>query len=127
MRTNGYLKYRIPDPICECDSAEAQDEFDEDGELVEGATLGESTDETSNEWSDCIPCMIQTQTRDVQGTYGDGHYTRHACIVLLERGNEFRSDRIQLTRGESYLGEFVINNMQNVSLDRIKIDAEKCR
>ena len=104
MRTNGTLEYKI------AASAQASG-FNEDGEPITAAV----------EWSDAIPCFIQTNTHSERGTYQDGHFTQAQYIVLAERGKVEQTDRIRLTRGSVSLGEFAVQDFQNVCLDRIKI------
>lgn len=105
MRTNGSLTYKIPADA----SATA---FNEDGEPIAASV----------EWSDAIPCFIQTNTHDKRGFYQDGQFTQAKYIVLAERGKVLETtDAVRLTRGSVFLGEFTVQDLQNTTLDRIKI------
>lgn len=104
MRTNGTLSYKIA-------AAAGESLFNEDGEPIKA----------SASWSDAIPCFIQTNTHNERGTYQDGHFTQAQYIVLAERGKVAKTDRVRLTRKNVDLGEFAVQDQQDVSLDRIKI------
>jgi len=104
MRTNGTLTYKIAD-------ASSASGFNEDGEPIM----------ESVQWSDAIPCFIQTNTHNERGTYQDGKFTQAQYIVLVERGKIQKTDRVTLTRGSESLGEFEVQDFQNVCLDRVKI------
>jgi len=104
MRTNGTLEYKIP-------AAAGASGFNEDGEPIKAQV----------QYSDPIPCFIQTNTHNERGTYQDGHFTQAQYIVLAERGKVEKTDRVRLTRGSVSLGEFPVQDFQNVCLDRIKI------
>lgn len=104
MRTNGTLTYKIAD-------ASNASGFNEDGEPIKETV----------QWSDAVPCFIQTNTHNERGTYQDGHFTQAQYIVLAERGKVAKTDRVRLTRSGADLGEFAVQDQQDVSLDRIKI------
>ena len=106
MRTNGYLKYLLTDG-----QETENDGLNEDGEPID----------VEVQWSDPVPCFIQTVTHDERGKYVDGHFTQASYIVLTERGKIERAGRVQLTRGNEYLGEFAVQDQQDVCLDRIRI------
>ena len=104
MRTNGTLSYKIA-------AAAGASLFNEDGEPIKA----------SASWSDAIPCFIQTNTHNERGTYQDGNFTQAQYIVLAERGYVAKTDRVRLTRTNVDLGEYVVQDQQDVSVDRMRI------
>lgn len=106
MRTNGYLTYRIS----------GESSFNEDGEPVV------SEDSQSQK----IKCFIQTNSHNERGKYSDGRFTVASYFILLQRGAiPADVDHVHLyrngSRGETDLGEFEVQDNQEISLDRIKI------
>jgi hypothetical protein len=106
MRTNGYLTYRIS----------GEPAFNDDGEPVAAADTQ----------PDKIKCFIETNTHNVNGKYSDGEFTVSSYTVLAQRGSVpadinsvhlYRKD----SRKEQDLGEFEVQDNQEISLDRIKI------
>jgi hypothetical protein len=104
MRVNGILYYKIA-------AAASASKFNEDGEPIKQKV----------QWSDAIPCFIQTNTHDKRGIYEDGHFTQAKYIVLVERGKISETDRVRLNRLGSDLGEFTVQDFQNLCLDRVRI------
>lgn len=103
MRTNGTLTYRI---------GASEGQFDEDGQPI----IAESA------WSEPVRCFIKTNTHDNKGVSVGGTFTREAYEVLIERIPEgLNTDTVRLTRDGRELGEFKVQDIQCVSLDRIKI------
>ncbi len=103
MRTNGTMTYRI---------GAAAGQFDEDGQPI----VAES------EWSDPVRCFIKTNTHDNKGTSVSGTFTHEAYEVLIERiPGGLDTDTVRLVRRNRELGEFKVQDIQDVSLDRIKI------
>ena len=103
MRTNGTMTYR---------TGAAAGQFDEDGQPI----VAES------EWSDPVRCFIKTNTHDNKGTSVSGTFTREAYEVLIERiPGGLDTDTVRLVRRNRELGEFKVQDIQEVSLDRIKI------
>jgi len=102
MRTNGTLKYLVSQPFA----------FDDDGM----PTSGEAT------WSNSVECFIRTNTHNTRGTYQDGKFTQASYEVLIERQPLLvRPSRVRLVRYGYELGEFDVQDIQLVQLDRIKI------
>ena len=103
MRTNGTMTYRIGD---------AAGQFDEDGQPI----VAES------EWSAPVRCFIKTNTHDNKGVSVSGTFTHEAYEVLIERiPGGLDTDTVRLVRRNRELGEFKVQDIQEVSLDRIKI------
>ncbi len=103
MRTNGTMTYR---------TLAAAGQFDEDGQPI----IAEST------WSEPVRCFIKTNTHDNKGVSVGGTFTHEAYEVLIERIPEgLDTDTVRLVRGSKELGEFKVQDIQDVSLDRIKI------
>ena len=103
MRTNGTLTYR---------TGAAEGQFDDDGQPV----IADSA------WSDPVRCFIKTNTHDNKGTSGGGTFTHEAYEVLIERMPDgLDTDTVRLVRDGRELGEFKVQDIQNVSLDRIRI------
>ena len=90
----------------------AAGQFDEDGQPI----VAES------EWSDPVRCFIKTNTHDNKGTSVSGTFTHEAYEVLIERiPGGLDTDTVRLVRRNRELGEFKVQDIQDVSLDRIKI------
>lgn len=103
MRTNGTMTYRM---------GAAAGQFDEDGQPI----VAESA------WSDPVRCFIKTNTHDNKGTSIGGTFTHEAYEVLIERmAGGLDTDTVRLVRGNRELGEFKVQDIQDVSLDRIRI------
>ena len=106
MRTNGTMTYRI---------GAADGQFDDDGQPI----IGESA------WSEPVRCFIRTNMHDQKGVSVGGTFTREAYEVLAERmpgrSDLFDTDLVRLVRGGRELGEFRVQDIQCVSLDRIRI------
>ena len=103
MRTNGTLTYR---------TGVVTGEFDEDGQPI----LADSS------WSDPVRCFIKTNTHDNKGVSVSGTFTHEAYEVLIERiPVGLDTDTVRLVRGGRELGEFKVQDIQEVCLDRIKI------
>lgn len=103
MRTNGTMTYRI---------CAAEGQFDEDGQPITA----------DSEWSEPVRCFIKTNTHDNKGTSVSGTFTHEAYEVLIERIPEgLDTDTVRLVRGNRELGEFKVQDIQDVSLDRIRI------
>ena len=106
MRTNGTMTYRI---------GAADGQFDDDGQPI----IGESA------WSEPVRCFIRTNMHDQKGVSVGGTFTREAYEVLAERmpcGSDlFDTDLVRLVRGGRELGEFRVQDIQSVCLDRIRI------
>ncbi len=103
MRTNGTMTYR---------TGAAVGQFDEDGQPI----VAES------EWSDPVRCFIKTNTHDNKGVSVSGTFTHEAYEVLIERiPGGLDTDTVRLVRRNRELGEFKVQDIQEVSLDRIKI------
>ena len=103
MRTNGTLTYR---------TGAAEGQFDDDGQPV----IADSA------WSDPVRCFIKTNTHDNKGTSVGGTFTHEAYEVLIERMPDgLDTDTVRLVRDGRELGEFKVQDIQNISLDRIRI------
>ena len=103
MRTNGTMTYR---------TGAAAGQFDDDGQPI----VADSA------WSDPVRCFIKTNTHDNKGVSVSGTFTHEAYEVLIERMPEgLDTDTVRLVRGNRELGEFKVQDIQDVSLDRIKI------
>ncbi len=103
MRTNGTLTYR---------TGAAAGQFDEDGQPI----IGDAT------WSEPVRCFIKTNTHDNKGVSVSGTFTYEAYEVLIERMPDgLDTDMVRLVREGRELGEFKVQDIQTVSLDRIKI------
>ena len=103
MRTNGTMTYR---------TGAAVGQFDEDGQPI----VAES------EWSAPVRCFIKTNTHDNNGVSVSGTFTHEAYEVLIERiPGGLDTDTVRLVRRNRELGEFKVQDIQEVSLDRIKI------
>ena len=90
----------------------AAGQFDEDGQPI----VADSA------WSDPVRCFIKTNTHDNKGVSVSGTFTNEAYEVLIERMPEgLDTDTVRLVRGNRELGEFKVQDIQEVSLDRIKI------
>lgn len=90
----------------------AAGQFDEDGQPI----VADSA------WSDPVRCFIKTNTHDNKGVSVSGTFTHEAYEVLIERMPEgLDTDTVRLVRGNRELGEFKVQDIQEVSLDRIKI------
>lgn len=106
MRRNGFLQYRI------MDDDDTQSGFNDDGEPI---------DSVESEWSDPIPCFIETNTHNERGKYEDGKFTQASYLAIVEKRDGFTSDTVRLTRGSKSLGEFAVQDIREVSLDRVTI------
>lgn len=103
MRTNGTMTYRI---------GAASGQFDDDGQPIVAASV----------WSDPVRCFIKTNTHDNKGVSVSGTFTNEAYEVLIERiPGGLDTDTVHLVRGRKDLGEFKVQDIQEVCLDRIKI------
>lgn len=103
MRTNGTMTYRI---------GAAERQFDDDGQPII----------TESVWSDPIRCLIKTNMHDNEGTSVRGTFTREAYEVLIERiPDGLDTDTVRLVRRNNELGEFKVQDIQDINLDRIKI------
>ncbi len=103
MRTNGSLTYR---------TGAAQGQFDEDGQPVTAIPA----------WSEPVRCFIKTNTHDNKGVSVGGTFTHEAYEVLIERmPGGLSTDLVRLVRGNKELGEFKVQDIQDVCLDRIRI------
>ena len=103
MRTNGTMTYR---------TGAAVGQFDEDGQPI----VAES------EWSAPVRCFIKTNTHDNKGVSVSGTFTHEAYEVLIERiPGGLDTETVRLVRRNRELGEFKVQDIQEVSLDRIKI------
>ncbi len=103
MRANGTMTYR---------TGASAGRFDDDGQPIVAET----------EWSEPIRCFIKTNTHDNKGTSVGGTFTREAYEVLIERmPGGLDTDTVRLVRRNKELGEFKVQDIQDVSLDRIKI------
>lgn len=90
----------------------AAGQFDDDGQPI----VADSA------WSDPVRCFIKTNTHDNKGVSVSGTFTHEAYEVLIERMPEgLDTDTVRLVRGNRELGEFKVQDIQEVSLDRIKI------
>lgn len=90
----------------------AEGQFDEDGQPITA----------DSEWSEPVRCFIKTNTHDNKGTSVSGTFTHEAYEVLIERIPEgLDTDTVRLVRGNRELGEFKVQDIQDVSLDRIRI------
>lgn len=103
MRTNGMLQF----------STFASGGFNDDGEPIMGI----------NSWSEAIPCSIKAVTNNSKGRYEDGKFNQASYEVLAEPDNRLLTvKRIRLFRGETELGEFVVQGLPTPTImDRIKI------
>lgn len=92
-----------------------------------GATAGQFDDDgqpivAESEWSEPIRCFIKTNTHDNKGTSVSGTFTHEAYEVLIERmPGGLDTDTVRLVRRNRELGEFKVQDIQEVTLDRIKI------
>ena len=103
MRTNGTLTYR---------TGAAAGQFDEDGQPI----VADSA------WSDPVRCFIKTNTHDDKGVSVSGTFTHEAYEALIERiSGGIDTDTVRLVKGSRELGEFKVQDIQEVCLDRIKI------
>ena len=103
MRTNGTLTYRK-------NATEGQ--FDSDGQPI----IADSA------WSEPVRCFIKTNTHDNKGVSVGGTFTHEAYEVLIERiPGGIDTDTVRLVRRNKELGEFKVQDIQEVCLDRIKI------
>ncbi|MBR2236349.1 MAG: hypothetical protein IJ887_00495 [Prevotella sp.] len=103
MRTNGTITYRI---------GAAEGQFDDDGQPI----IAESV------WSEPVRCFIKTNTHDNKGVSVGGTFSHEAYEVLIERIPEgLDTDVVRLVRGGRELGEFKVQDIQCVCLDRIRI------
>jgi len=103
MRTNGTMTYRL---------CATEGQFDEDGQPIAADSV----------WSEPVRCFIKTNTHDNKGTSVSGTFTHEAYEVLIERIPEgLDTDTVRLVRGNRELGEFKVQDIQDVSLDRIRI------
>lgn len=103
MRTNGKLQF----------STFVEGGFNGDGEPIKGV----------DGWSEDIPCSIKTVTNNSKGRYEDGKFNQASYEVLTESDNRLLTvKRIRLFRGETELGEFVVQGLPTPTImDRIKI------
>lgn len=103
MRTNGTLTYR---------TGASDGQFDEDGQPI----IADS------DWSNPVRCFIKTNTHDNKGVSVGGTFTHEAYEVLTERiPGGLDTDIVRLVRGGKDLGEFKVQDIQEVCLDRIRI------
>ena len=103
MRTNGTMTYR---------TGSAERQFDDDGQPVA----------VSSTWSGPVRCFIKTNVHDNKGTSVRGTFTREAYEVLIERiPGGLHTDTVRLVRGGRKLGEFKVQDIQDINLDRIRI------
>ena len=104
MRTNGILQ------VLESSNSAS---FDKNGEPIEAVN--------GSNWSSPIPCSIKTVKHHHKGTYEDGGFTVSSYEILMEVG-EFEAARIKLEKGGKSLGEFAVQDIQELSsVGRIKI------
>ena len=90
----------------------ADGQFDDDGQPI----IADSV------WSEPVRCFIKTNTHDNKGVSVGGTFTHEAYEVLIERIPEgLDTDTVRLVRGNKELGEFKVQDSQDVCLDRIKI------
>lgn len=103
MRTNGTLTYR---------TGAAAGQFDEDGQPIVADSV----------WSDPVRCFIKTNTHDNKGVSVSGTFTHEAYEVLIERiPGGIDTDTVRLVRDRKNLGEFKVQDIQVLCLDRIRI------
>lgn len=89
-----------------------QGQFDEDGQPVVGKSV----------WSEPVKCFIKTNTHDNKGVSVGGTFTHEAYEVLIERiPGGIDTDTVRLVRGRKDLGEFKVQDIRVLCLDRIKI------
>lgn len=104
MRTNGYLTYSL-------NGSNGKPEFDDSG-LPILPTI---------EWSEQIPCFIQTINSSPDGQYTDGKFRQDSYRVLVEGQSFVNADRLNLTRNGLHLGEFGVKSVIPITLDRVEI------
>lgn len=102
MRINGTFSYRI----------NATSTFDEDGVPVS----------SEGTWSDRVECFIKKNRHDNKGIYVDGKFTVESYLIILERIPEgLSTDFVRIWKGDAYIGEFLVQDISDVHLDRIII------
>lgn len=102
MRVNGSITYRLS----------GTSSFDSDGV----PTQSEGT------WSDPVECFVKKNTHNNRGIYTDGKFTVESYEIILERIPEgLSTDFVRVWRKDAYLGEFEVQDISEVSLDRIII------
>lgn len=103
MRTNGFLQYEI---------VTNGSDFNEYGEPVSEASI---------KWSNPVPCLIKTNSDNRKGKYEDGEFRMASFTVLIE-SMRFNANRIRLERSGRRLGEYRIQNIEDLeTFGRIKI------
>jgi hypothetical protein len=89
-----------------------QGQFDEDGQPVVADPV----------WSEPVRCFIRTNTHDNKGVSVGGTFTHEAYEVLIERiPGGIDTDTVRLFRDRKNLGEFKVQDIQVLCLDRIRI------
>lgn len=102
MRTNGTITYRLS----------ATSAFDEDGRPVQ----------SEGTWSDPVECFVKQNKHNNKGIYTEGNFTVAAYEIILERIPEgLSTDFVRVWRKDAFLGEFEVQDISEVSLDRIVI------
>ena len=87
-------------------------QFDEDGQPI----VADSA------WSAPVRCFIKTNTHDNKGVSVSGTFTHEAYEVLIERiPGGIDTDTVRLVRDRKNLGEFKVQDIQVLCLDRIRI------
>lgn len=106
MRTNGKLYYV---------TSRIEPQFDEYGVPVKGVG--------SEEWSDAIPCHIETLSSTSKARTEDNTFHQASYSVLVERASvPLDTSKVKLVRGKVELGVFEVNGYpQEISLDRVKL------
>ena len=75
-----------------------------------------------SEWSEPIPCRIQTNTYSERGKYQDGNFTASSYIIFIPLIPNFNPERVEITKDNRALGEFNIQYMDILNIvGQIKI------
>lgn len=102
MRTNGYIQ------VLQTSSGG----FDDNGEPI----LGDA------EWSESIPCHIQTLSDNRKSAYEDGRHRSASFSILMECPFADKVSRVNLVRDDEELGEYDIISYEGIpGMGRVKI------
>jgi len=77
---------------------------------------------SSVEWSEEIPCRVQTVNHNNKGVYQDGKFVQSAYLLFIPLVTPFSADRVRIVHSGVDLGEFEVQDVEVLTLvGKIKI------